>query len=270
MTITVLMTVLAAIPGHGPKQGDIPSILMNPDTLISAPSGGISDLRSAAREAIALEGGHFGIAIRDFETGESFVETEGGSFDIGSPELIVASCAIDLDRAGIVSFDTLSSRGETVGDQIIMAREGDLEALSRMTGRVRPASIVSWLAQKGFSSTVFSGIQMYWPGAPDVEPNTSTPSDCMGMLSIIESRLDEAEVRRMVRNPFTRTGLEELQGGSTPIYGFSSRGEDGGRCRAAIIPVPGGHRIGVVVLADQLCCEAKVDLAFEMIWEALK
>jgi hypothetical protein len=92
----------------------------------------------------------------------------------------------------------------------------------------------------------------------------------MGMLSLIESRLDEAEIRRLVRNPFTRTGLEELQGGSAPIYGFSSRGDDGGRCRAAIIAVPGGNRIGIVVLADDLCCEAKVDLAFSMMWDALK
>ncbi len=264
------MTILAAIPGHGPKQGDIPSILMNPDTLISAPSGGISDLRSAAREAIALEGGHFGIAVRDFETGESFVETEGGTFDIGSPELIVAACAIDLDRAGIVSLDTLSSRGETVGDQIIMAREGSQEALNRVTNRVRPQSIVEWLDQEGFTSTTYSGIQFFWPGAPEVDPNISTPSDCMGMLSIIESRLGEAEIRRLVRNPFTRTGLEELQGGSATIYGFCSRGQEGGRVRAAIVSLAGEHRIGIVVLADQLCCEAKVDLAFSMIWEALK
>ena len=270
MLTAIVLSILTAAPGTSPKQGDAPSILMNPDTLISAPSGGIDDLRDAAREVLELEGGHFAVAVKDFETGDSFIETEGGLFDMGSPELIIASCAIDLDRAGVVSLDTLSSRGETVADQIIMAREGSQEALMRVTNRVRPQSIVSWLAQEGFSSTTYGGIQFFWPGAPAVDPNMSSPSDCMGMLSVIESRLDEAEIRRLVRNPFTRTELEELQGGSATIYGFCSRGSEGGRLRAAVVSLPGDHRIGIVVLADQLCCEAKADLAFRMMWEALK
>lgn len=270
MLTAITLMILTAAPGTASKQGDAPSILMNPDTLITASSGDIDDLRDAAREVLGLEGGHFAVAVKDFESGESFVETEGGLFDMGSPDLIIASCAIDQDRAGIVSLDTLSSRGETVADQIIMAREGDLEALNRVTGRVLHQDIVSWLEREGFSSTTYSGIQLYWPGAPEIDPNISSPTDCMGMLSIIESRLDEAEIRRLVRNPFTRTGLEELQGGSATIYGLCSRGEDGGRVRAAVVSLPGDHRIGIVVLADQLCCEAKADLAFRMMWEALK
>lgn len=270
MLTAIVLTILTAAPGAASKQGDSPSILMNPDTLITSPSGGIDDLRDAAREVLGLEGGHFAVAVKDFETGESFVETEGGLFDMGSPELIIASCAIDLDRAGVVSLDTMSSRDETVGDQIIMAREGDLDALNRITGRVRRPTIDSWLAQKGFGSTTYGGVQFLWAGAPSMDPNMSSPGDCMGMLSIIESRLDEAEIRRLVRNPFTRTELEELQGGSATIYGFCSRGTEGGRVRAAVIALPGDHRIGIVVLADQLCCEAKADLAFRMMWEALK
>lgn len=270
MTIALLFAVLAAAPQAGSKQGGVPSILVDPDTLVTASTVRIDDLRDAARDVLEIEGGHFGVAIMDFESGESFVETEGGTFDMGSPELIMCACAIDLDRSGMMPLDTISSRGETLGDQVIMAREGDLEALNRMTGRIRPASIVNWLTQKGFTSTTFSGIQFFWPGAPDVEPNTSTPSDCMGMLSVIESRLDEAEIRRLVRNPFTRTDLEDLQGGAASVYGFSSRGQNAGECRAAIVSMPGGQRIGIVVLADELCCAGKADMAFRMLWESLK
>lgn len=270
MTIALLFTVLAAAPQAGSKQGGIPSILVNPDTLVTSSSVSIDDLRDAARDVLDLPGGHFGVAVKDFETGESFVETEGGLFDMGSPELIIASCAIDLDMAGVVSLDTMSSRGETVADQIIMAREGSQEALMRVTNRVRPQSIVSWLAQQGFTSTTYSGVQFFWPGAPEIDPNTSTPSDCMGMLSVIESRLDEAEIRRLVRNPFTRTDLEDLQGGAATLYGFSSRGQNAGECRAAIVSMPGGQRIGIVVIADELCCAGKADMAFRMLWESLK
>ena len=269
MTIALLFAVLAAAPSTGSKQGGVPSILVNPDTLVTSSSVSISDLRNAARDVLELEGGHFGVAVKDFQTGESFVETEGGTFDIGSPELIVCACAIDLDRSGVMPLDTISSRNETIGDQIIMAREGNLEALTRITGRVQPDLIRPWLARKGFSSTTFSGIQLYWPGAPQVEPNKSTPSDCMGMLSLIESRLDEAEIRRLVRNPFTRTDLEDLQGGSATLYGFSSRGLNAGECRAAIVSMPGGRRVGIVVLADDLCCAGKADVAFRMLWESL-
>jgi len=270
MLTAVILSILTAAPGTASKQGDAPSILMNPDTLITSPSGGIDDLRDAAREVLGLEGGHFAVAVKDFETGESFIETEGGLFDMGSPDLIIASCAIDFDTRGIMPLDTISSRYETLADQIAMLREGDLEACRRVGDRLEHERVDSWLATKGYTSTTYGGTQLYWPGAPEIDPNTSSPDDCMGMLSIIESRLDEAEIRRLVRNPFTRTELEELQGGSATIYGLCSRGDDGGRLRAAVIALPGDHRIGIVVLADQLCCEAKADLAFRMMWEALK
>jgi len=268
MRATALLCTLVSAPGAAIQQ---PTILLNPDTVITtAPEGGLDALVEAAEEAVELDGGHFGIAVKDFATGETAVRTEGGTFDIGSPDLIICSCAISLDESGECSLDTLSGRDLTVGDHIMMAREGNLEVLNMITGRVRPARIATWLAEKGFTSTTFSGVQLYWPGAPEVDPNVSTPGDCMGMLSVIQGRLDEAEIRRLVRNPFTRTGLEDLQSGGTPIYGFSSRGQDGGRLRAAVIALPDGHMYGSVVLADSLCCEEKADLAFRMVWEALK
>ncbi len=257
---------LTSAPPAGTKQ---PSIVVNPDTVITAPAEGLDELREAADEAIRLEGGHFGIAVKDFTTGESFTRTEGGSFDIGSPEIILAACALAFDTQGIVPLDTLSSRNETLSDQVIMMREGDLEACMRVGERLEKERIGTWLTLSGFTSTEYGGVQLLWPGAPAIDPNYSTPGDVMGMLSLIEGRLDESEIRRLVRNPFTRTGLEDLQSGGVPIYGFSSRGE-GGRCRAAVIALPGGHRVGLAVLADDLCCEEKADLAFRMLWEALR
>jgi hypothetical protein len=265
----VAAAVLAASPTSVRKQGDSPLILVNPDTVITSTSFDISQLEGAADRVIALSGGHYGVAVKDFSTGESFTRSEGGVFDIGSPELIVAACAIDLDRMGECSLDTLSSRDETVGDQISMGREGDMEATNRITGRVRPERIRSWLDEEGFDDTEFHGVQLLWPGAPDMEPNTSTPGDLLGMLGVIQSRLGEAEIRRITRNPFTRTALEDIQSGGTPIYGFSSRGE-GGRCRAAVFVLSGNHMVGVVVVGDQLSGEDKADLAFRMMWEAMR
>ncbi|NLP06381.1 hypothetical protein GX411_10590 [Candidatus Fermentibacteria bacterium] len=271
MTIFLAMSaaVLAAGSHGSAKEGTTPSILVNPDTVITAATVDLDRLEDAAEAAIAMGGGHFGIAVRDFSTGRGFVKTEGGTFDIGSPELILAAMAIDLDAAGTVPLDTLSSRHETLADQVIMAREGDLEATMRIGERMDDAGIAEWLSRKGLSSTTYSGTQLLWPGAPAIDPNISTPADCMELLAIVEGRLDDPDVRRLARNPFTRTPLEDLQTGSAPIYGFSSRGE-GGRCRAAVVALSAGRTIGIVVLADQLSNPDLADMAFRMVWEALR
>ncbi len=271
MTIFLAMSaaVIAAASPGSTKQGSTPSILVNPDTVITAASVNLDRLEDAAEDAIAMSGGHFGIAVRDFSTGAGFVKTEGGTFDIGSPELILAAMAIDLDRTGRVPLDTLSSRHETLADQLIMAREGDLEATMRIGERMDDVGVAEWLARKGLSSTTYSGTQLLWPGAPAVDPNISTPADCMELLAVLESRLDDPDVRRLARNPFTRTPLEDLQTGSSPIYGFSSRGE-GGRCRAAVVALTAGRMLGIVVLADQLSNPDLADMAFRMVWEALR
>jgi hypothetical protein len=187
----------------------------------------------------------------------------------GPREEFSTSAAPNLDRMGECALDTMSSRDETVGDQISMAREGNLEAANRITGRVRPERISSWLTQKGFTSTEFNGVQFTWAGAPEVDPNISTPEDCMGMLRVIQDRLDEAEIRRLTRNPFTRTALEDLQSGGVPIYGFASRGV-GGESRAAVFALSGDHMIGIVVVADQFTDENMADLGFRMMWEAMR
>lgn len=271
--MTIILTLSAALlaagsPGSG-KQGSTPSILVNPDTVITATSIDLDRLEDAAEAAIGMSGGHFGIAVRDFSSGRGFVKTEGGTFDMGSPELILAAMAIDLDAAGTVPLDTLSSRHETLADQVIMAREGDLEATMRIGERMGDVGIAEWLARKGLSSTIYSGTQLLWPGAPAVEPNITTPADCMELLEILEGRLDDPDVRRLARNPFTRTPLEDLQTGSAPIYGFSSRGE-GGRCRVAVVSLGAGRTVGIVVLADQLSNPDLADMAFRMVWEALR
>jgi len=267
ISCTLACLALAASPLSPLKQGS--PIIQNPDTLVAGSSSGVdmAALQAAASGVMQLEGARFGIAVRDFTTGEGFTRGSG-IFEIGTPELIVCSCAIDLDARGIVPLDTLSSRNETLGDQVIMAREGDMEATMRVGERLKHI-IPGWLAEKGFDSTTYHGTQLLWPGAPEVDPNTSTPGDCMGMLSIIEARLGEPTIRRLTRNPFTRTGLEDLQSSATPIYGFCSRGE-GGQTRAAIAYLPDGRKVGIVIIADHLCCTEKADLAFRMMWAALQ
>jgi hypothetical protein len=264
----LLGLAVAASPAPADKQGGSP-IIQNPDTLVSGGAGAIdvAALEAAADEAMDLTGARFGIAVRDFSTGDGF--TRGtGAFEIGTPELILSACAIDLDARGLFPLDTLSSRNETLADQIIMAREGSVEATMRIGERLKDL-VPGWLREKGFTSTTYSGTQLLWPGAPEVEPNMSSPSDCMGMLALIEARLDEPDIRRLTRNPFTRTGLEDIQSGEASLYGFCSRGE-GGQTRSAIAFMPGGRKVGIVILADGLCCTEKADLAFRMMWAALQ
>jgi hypothetical protein len=268
ISCTVLVfAALAGSPADASKQGGSP-VIQNPDTLVA----GATDVDMAALEAAAagvleLEGARFGIAVRDFSSGDGFTRGSG-TFEIGTPELIVCSCAIDLDSRGVFPLDTLSSRNETLADQVIMAREGDIEATMRIGERLEDF-IPGWLRDRDFEATTYVGTQLLWPGAPEVESNTSSPADCMGMLAIIEGRLDEPEIRRLTRNPFTRTGLEDLQNSASPIYGFCSRG-DGGQTRAAVVYMPGGRKVGIVILADGLCCTEKADLAFRMMWAALQ
>jgi hypothetical protein len=263
-----LELISAASLATASSQG-LPPIIQNPDTLIAGGAGTIdmAALEAAADEVLDLTGARFGIAVRDFSTGEGF--TRGtGTFEIGTPELILSACAIDLDARGLFPLDTLSSRNETLADQIIMAREGDIEATMRI-GDLLKDLVPGWLREKGFTGTTYSGTQLLWPGAPEVAPNMSSPSDCMGMLAIIEARLSEPEIRRITRNPFTRMGLEDIQTGDMPLYGFCSRGA-GGQTRAAVAFMPNGKEVGIVILADSLCCTEKADLAFRMMWAALQ
>jgi hypothetical protein len=264
----LICLALAGSPLTAGKQGGSP-IIQNPDTLVSSGSGTVDmeALEAAAAQALDLDGARFGIAVRNFTTGEGFTRGSG-TFEMGTPELILSACAIDLDSRGLFPLDTLSSRGETLADQIIMAREGDIEATMRVGERLEDL-VPGWLSENGFTHTTYSGIQLMWPGAPEVEPNTSSPSDCMGMLALIEARLDNPDIRRLTRNPFTRTALEDIQTSAAPLYGFCSRG-DGGQTRSAIAFLPGGSRVGIVVIADGLCCAEKADLAFRILWTALQ
>ena len=70
--------------------------------------------------------------------------------------------------------------------------------------------------------------------------------------------------------PFVGTGLEgSVQGDAGfTIYGFTTI-EMGGSSRGVIALGPANEAFAIIVLADQLCCDEKADLAFSMTWEAL-
>jgi len=266
----LLFIALSASPAVVGKQG-LP-IIQNPDTLVTEATGfSMAAMGTAVDEVLGLDGGHFGVAVKDFSTGETITRNEGRrSFDIGSPELILTACAFDLESRGIVRFDTLTARDENFEDQLTRSAHGDIETMNKVYSvMARISGVEDWLAAKEMRGTEYSGVQLLWPGAPEIDENTSTPADCMSMLAIIESSLGDPDARRICRSPFTRTGLEDIQSAGIPVYGVCTRGETG-LMRAAVAFLPGDRHVGIVVMGDDLCCPEKADLAFRMLWDALQ
>jgi hypothetical protein len=266
----LLVTILLMSPAQPGKQGGVPFIVVNPDTLAQQESGSgdLSGVQGDLASIISLEGGHFGVGVVDLESGETAARSEAGRFFIGLPNVATAACVIDLASTGEFPMDNLVARIETIEEVLRRAQQGGVDASNRPFHDIGADRIDSWLAQKGFTGTELHGVQLLWEGAPEVDPNYTTVEDCLGMLRVVYENMDTPSTRRITSNPELGAALESEIPPGTTVYGWTSTG-DGHRDLTLILYMPDGRRYGMVVLADDLCCSEKADLAFSMLLDAV-
>jgi hypothetical protein len=266
----LLVSILLMSPAQPGKQGGVPFIVVNPDTLAQQESGSgdLSGIQGDLASIISLEGGHFGVGVVDLESGESVTRSEGGRFFIGMPNVATAACAIDLASTGEFPMDSLVARIETIEEVLRKAQQGMVDASNRPFHDIGADRIDSWLAQEGYTGTELHGVQLLWAGAPEVEPNYTTVEDCLGMLEAVYGHMDTPSTRRITSNPELGSALDSEIPPGTSVYGWTSTG-DSHRDLTLILYMPDGRRYGMVVLADDLCCPEKADLAFTLLLDAV-
>jgi hypothetical protein len=264
-----LVSMLVLSPVQPEKQGGIP-IVVNPDTLVQEESGtgSLAGLTGELASIIGLEGGHFGVGIVDLESGESISRSEGGRFYIGLPNVITGSCGMDLSASGEFSLETVVGRDVMLWEKLSRAQQGSVEASQRPFFDIGIERIREWLDESGFDETEVYGVQLEWEGAPEVEANLTSVDDCLAMLEIVYANLEVPVARRIVMNPDLGPALESSLGSSSTVYGWISTGV-GHRDITLIVFTPDGGRYGLVVLADNLCCPEKADLAFTRLLDAV-
>jgi hypothetical protein len=100
----------------------------------------------------------------------------------------------------------------------------------------------------------------------------STPADVMAMLELIDGRLGDPSIRRELSDPVQGSQFEdEVDSTGIALYGFRTvrEGPPGAGCTAVIAALPGGRHLGIALLADNLCCAAKADLAFLVLLQSI-
>ncbi len=265
-----LLSMLVLSPVPSGKQGNTPFIVVNPDTLVQEEqsSSSLAGLTGELASIIGLEGGHFGVGIVNLVTGESISRSESGRFYIGLPNVITGTCGIDLSASGEFPLETLVGRDVTLWEKLSRAQQGSVEASQRPFYDLGLDRMRDWLAEQDFNGTEIYGVQLEWEGAPDVDANLTTVNDCLAMLEIVYANLDIPAVRRIVMNPELGRALESVLGSSSTVYGWTSTGV-GHRDITLIVFTPAGGKYGLVVLADNLCCPEKADLAFSRLLDAV-
>jgi hypothetical protein len=94
----------------------------------------------------------------------------------------------------------------------------------------------------------------------------------MSMLEFIDGSLHMPVVREILGDPLQGSAFETgADSTGIRLYGFRTvrEGPSGAGCTAVIAAMPGGRRVGIVLMADNLCCAAKVDLAFLVLLQSL-
>jgi hypothetical protein len=265
MTLSLLLLVASAALSQG---GGLPSIFGEGSSARGLPEG----TERAVEDVCALEGGSFGVVVKNLASGETVSRNAGSSFDVGNPDLVLVTAAVDFVEAGELDLDAMPGPDESIEQIIRWTAEGNDEAAVKIYCSAGKERFPAWLSENGFDDTEFNSIYLDWEADLDIEvnePNYSTPSDYMGILEHLAERLDAPVVRRLTRDPLSgNSQVNYLQERFAAVYGTSSL-EAGGSSRALILVFPDGTKIGVVLLADELCCPSKADLALEMILQAL-
>jgi hypothetical protein len=268
--IALFMSIVLSAMGSAVKTGGLPPMLLNPDSVVAAASGGLpSNLGTVFDQVMALPGATFGLGVVDLNTEERLTRNASRRFFIDTPDIVNAAVCVSRNNSGAFPLDSLVARDEQLWQVAARGQQGSREATQSiiyyMGGIER---VESWLASSGHSTTKFTGVQLDWGGAPDVEPSYTTVNDCLDFIEIVAGSLDNAAVRRMTKTPPLSADLQATLGTSNVIYGWVS-GRGTNRSLNFIISRPDGAKYGITVLANDLCCFAKADLGFSMIWDAL-
>ena len=267
--IAIFMSIILAAPGSVLKTGGLPPMLLNPETATTETSGGLpSNLGSVMDDVVALPGAVFGVGVVDLQTGERLTRNERRRFYIDTPDVVAAAYSVSRHVSGEFRLDSLVRHNTQLWMMFRDSQQGSRERLLAAIihcGNMEP--LQTWLANN-YTSTRFNGVARDWEGAPEVDPNYTTVSDCLDFIEIVSDNLDITAVRRMTTNPPLSGELEIALESSNVVYGWVS---DGGstRCLNFIVSKPGGSKYGITVLTNDLCCASKADLGFSLIWNAL-
>lgn len=267
--IALLLGVLLAAPGSAVKQGGLPPMLLDPDSYTSEQSDGLpSGLGSVLDQVIALPGASFGVGVVDFVSGERLTRRGTTRFQMDTPDIVAAAYSVARHNSGEFPLDTLVARDKQLWMMLHNGQQGSREQLVAAIyhcGGFEP--LQSWLSSN-YPNTEFNGVTRDWAGAPESAPNYTSVNDCLDFMEFIYSSLDTRVVRRMSTEPFLSSDIDAAIENDNIVYGWiSGRGET--RCINLIISRPDGAKYGVCVLANDLCCPGKADLAFTTIWRNL-
>lgn len=245
-------------------------MLLNPDATVTGSASALpSGLGAALDAAVDLPGGEFGMGVIDLDSGERLTRNERRRFYMDTPDIINAAVCVARHNSGEFRLDSLVARDEQLWQVAKRGQQGAREATQSIVFYMGGIEFIeNWLESSEHTTTRFKGVSLDWEGAPEVDPSYTTVSNCLDFIEIVSNNLEITAVRRMTTNPPLSEELKFTLGTSNVVYGWiSGRGDT--RCINLIISKPDGARYGITVLANDLCCAAKADLGFQIIWDAL-
>jgi hypothetical protein len=170
---------------------------------------------------------------------------------------------LDGARFGIMVRDFADGDEMARGDGGVFDTGGSAVALFACGLETGGGSAVGdWLEEEGLGRSAIAGDGTL----------ISDPADVMAMLELIDGRLLMPSVRAALGDPLQGSRFEtDAESTGIRLYGFRTvrEGPAGAGCTAVIAAMPGGRRAGIVLMADNLCCAAKVDLAFLVLLQSL-
>lgn len=271
--IALLISLLISSPGNMLKDGGLPPMLLNPDTVVTQTTDGLpTGIGNVLDNVTSLPGAVFGVGVVDLASGERITRNERRRFYIDAPDILNAAVCVERHNSGEFPLDSLIAWDEQLWQIVKRGQQGARGATQSLVYYIGGKEhIDNWLESSGYSSTTrFNGVyEEDWAGSHDYDPNYTNVSDCLDFIEIVSNSLDVTAVRRMSSNPPLSGELEIALGSSNVVYGWVSGREDT-RCINLIVLKPDGARYGITVLTNDLCCPAKADLGFSMIWDALK
>ncbi len=253
----------------------IPSIVQNPDTLVDESpdifSGTTAPVLGSATISLAsiseLDGADFGGGVINLTTGEVLAQIGSGQYSIDDPDIFLLAFAVELMQNGELSPDTVVGRDITIADEFWWAFHGCRESAARAMWTIGLESLSAWVVERGMSDTELHDVQLEWEGAPETEQSVSSVGDIILALSIIHSGMDIPAVVEIMENPEVGDGQASEVGADWDMCGWVDEGQEH-KTFFLIARRDGRNDIGLILLADKLCCIEKADLAMLLLWEA--
>ncbi len=265
----MMMCLVLMAPSGSAKQQTLPYFVLDPEMFRQeGDAEGLPGAISAAvLEVVDMQGGHFGVGVRDMISGETVIEQESGRFNVPYPNLVPTAYCLDMSDLGVVDPDSVVSRDETIWNALDLIQNTPGEQTLRVLQILGIERISQWLADSGFEDTEVHGIAHEWEGAPTYDPNLTTPEETLEMLEIIHARMDRPEVVGIVSDPDLPEGM--LEGlGDVRVYGWVSAQGDAKSYQLIAVTGDGGA-YGIALLADELTSPAVADEALSTILRSL-